>query len=367
MRHGVVLGALLLAAVGGCGRPVRPLVLGEIDALRAEPPVVAAKAGSPALYQHAESLRLAAERAFEAGDPSTADLLGARARAAYVRAAAATRRTVAVIRKDKEAARLVEAQGKLEADDKARLEAEVEADKLAATIAVHKEALSPLPSGPTTAAREAARWAVTRENVATAEALCEGALLLGTKTKTLPDAQKLLGEVKAKVEQGGKDAPLDASTRARAQCLKALSAARDTLVKGGGPAGDALYADLEKAGLTVGRDERGLVVSLAVVPKPGAFEGNKLTQKGKGAVDTVAKLLAKHPAFAVVVVAHAAPGALDPARDKARGDAVKQALLAVGIDAARVSTLAVGATQGLVDDAKQKTQNERVELVLVVP
>ncbi|MBL8721789.1 MAG: hypothetical protein JNL79_37730 [Myxococcales bacterium] len=365
MRRPLLFALALLVA--SCGKPVRPMVLGQLDALRAEPAVAASKSGSPALYAHAESLRLAAERAFEAGDPATADLLGARAEAAYQRAAAMTRRTVAVLRKDKEGARLDEAKGRLEADDKARLDAEIEADKLAAAIAVRKEALAPVSSGPTTPAREAARWQVTRENVATADALCEGAALLAPKAKGLADAQKLLLEVKAKVEKGGKDSPLDASTRARALCLKALSVARDTLVKTGGTAGDALVADLEKAGVTAARDERGIVVTLAQSPKPASFEGQKLTAQGKGVLDTVGKLLAKHPAFAVVVVVHAAPGALDANRDKARGEAAKAELLAVGVDPARVSALAVGAAQGIVDDPKRKAENERVEIVLVVP
>ena len=344
------------------------MVLGQLDALRLEPPVAAAKSGSPALYAHAEALRLAAERAFEAGDPASSDLLGARAEAAYLRAVAVGRRTAALIRKEAAAARLAELTSRLAADDKARLAAEVEADKLEAAIAVHKEAIAPASSGPTTAAREAARWVVTRENVATADAFCEGASLLAASAKGLADAQKLLADVKTKVEAGGKDAPLDASTRARALCLKALSAARDTVVKSGGPAGDALLADLEKAGISATRDERGVIVTLRQSPKQGApFEGTKLTAAGKSKLEAIGKLLAKHPAFAALVIAHAAPGALDAPRDKARADAGKLALSSVGVDPARLSTLTPGAAQLAVDDPTKKAENERLEIVLVVP
>jgi len=359
----------LAFAVAACPRPPKPVVFAHIDRERATPAVSAAREGSPAVFAKAETLRTKAEEAFARGDSATAELLGQHALAAYANAAAIARFTAATVRASSVAKDLTKAEEHLVADDAARVELDREIDRLEAELVIRKEALAPVSSSKTDAAREAARWIAARANLAVAEATCGGAELLAPKAKGVADAKGILAEIVAKTKDEKAHAPIDASTRARALCLKALTNARSVAVSGAGPAGDDLLKELASGGFAAIRDERGVVAVLPMVPgKDAPFDGGaKLTAAGKSKLEALGKIAKEHPTWALVVVVHAAPGKLDASRDAARAKMVSQELAAVGVDASRVATSTPGATLLAHDpkDPKSHPLNERVEIVFV--
>ncbi|MBI2389409.1 MAG: hypothetical protein HYV09_07415 [Deltaproteobacteria bacterium] len=359
----------LVALVAACPRPPKPVVFAHLDQTRTTAAVSAARDGSPTTWAKAESLRKKAEEAFARGDTATADLLGQHALAAYHHAAATARLTKATVRQSLEAARLAKGEELLAADEAARVDIDREIDRLEAEIAIRKEALSPVGSGKTDAAREAARWIAARANLAVADATCSGAALLAPTAKGVSEARKILAEVAAKAKNDKSAAPIDASTRARALCLKALTNARAVAVAGAGPLGDELSAELAAAGFQTARDERGVAAVLPMVPANEApFEaGAKLTAAGKKRLAALGAIAKAHPTWALVIVVHAAPGKTDAARDAARAKVVSQELAAVGVDASRIAVSTPGAALLAHDpkDPKSHPKNERVELVFV--
>jgi len=357
--------ALLLVSCAGAPRPV---IFSQIDRERAQPNVVAAKDGSPTLFGKAEALRARAEAAYKAGDTATAELLGHHALATYHHAAATARLTAATIAQSKEAARFAKFSEQLAADELARGDIDREADRLEAEVAIRREALAPAVSGKTDPAREAARWTATRANLAVADALCTGAQLLAPKAKGVEDAQKILAEVVSKAKNEKDPAPIDSSTRARALCLKALTNARSVTVAGAGATGDTLVQELTEAGLQASRDERGVVATLQIVaPKGAPFEGTKLTPAGKTQLEALGKIAKTRSTWGIVVIAHAAPGKLDAARDAARAKLVRDELTAVGVDGGRIAVSTPGASLLAHDpkDPKSHPKNERIEIVFV--
>ncbi len=369
MKRLALVGSLAIALFACSGTP-RPLIFGRLDEARAEPAVAAAAKDSPALFTKAEQLRKRAEEAYSAGDLVSADLLGEHAIATYHHAAASARLQAAKDRKTKETDRVTRAVERLEADEKARVVIDREADKIEGDIAVRREALAPAVSGPTDPAREAARWVAVRLNLVTADALCTGAELLAAKAKGLADAKKALAEVQAKADAGKGDAPIDASTRVRALCLHALTSARDVAVSGNGPSGDQLLADLSAmGGLSPMRDERGVVATLSMIPAGDApFDGgSKLTKAGKDRLGALGQVAKTHPSFALLVIVHSASGAPNSAKDKERAAAAKQALIDAGADAGKIGVQVPGAQAPAYDpsDAKLKAKNERLEIIFV--
>lgn len=367
MKRALLLLGLALS-VAACPRPPRPVVFGQLDHERATPGVLAAREASPTLIAKAEALHKKAEEAFARGDTATAELLGHSALAAYARASATARLGLANARHSGSATSFAKSDERWVADDAARVEVEREVERLEAELVIRKEALAPVASGKTDAAREAARWVAARANLAVAEATCGGADLLAPKAKGVAEAKKLLAEVADLAKTGKGNAPIDASTRVRALCLKALTHARAVAVNGAGPLGEELVQELAAAGFAATRDERGVVAVLPMSPpKSAPFDGQKLSAAGKKQLEALGKIAKSHPAWALVVVVHAAPGKLDAGRDAARAKAATTELAAQGIDAGRIGTSTPGATLLAHDPKDPKTfpLNERVELVFV--
>lgn len=363
MKRLFLLSTLLF--LSACPKAPRPAIFAQIDREREKPNVLAAREGSPTLHGKAEALKKRAEDAWSGGDTASAELLGHHALAAYAHAAATARLTAATIKQSKEAARLAKATEQLAADEAARLDVDREADRLESEVAIRREALAPAVSGKTDAAREAARWVATRANLTVADALCNGAYLLAPKAKGVDEARKILGDVQLKAKSEKDPAPIDASTRARALCLKALTNARSVTVAGGGATGDALLKELEAAGLPGSRDERGVIATIPL----SSFEAGtgKVNAAGNAHLDALGKIAKAHSTWAVVIVVHAAPGKLDNARDVARGKTVQDGMTAAGADGSRIATSTPGATLLAHDpkDAKASPQNERVEVIFV--
>lgn len=361
--------AIALVAIG-CPRAPKPAIFAQVEQVRTSPEATRAKEGSPALFAKAQGLERRAEEAWARGDSATAQLLGEHALAAYAHAIATARLTAAVERQSNAAARRTKAQERLEADTKTLTDTSLELERLEGEVAVRREALVPVASGKTDAAREAARWVATRANLGVADVLCAGATLLAKDAPAVASARKVLDEVALKAKDGKGDAPIDASTRARALCLKALVSARAIAVASGGPAGEALIEDLKTQGFATVRDERGIAAVLPQVPASAAtFEPGtaKLTAQGKTKAEDLGRLAKANPGFAIVVIVHAGPGAANASRDAARAKAVADALASVGADPSRIAVSTPGAALPAYDpkDTKAAPGNERVEVLFV--
>jgi outer membrane protein OmpA-like peptidoglycan-associated protein len=344
-------------------------VFAQVDLARARPDVARTKDESPQAWSKAEGLRAKAEEALARGDRASAELLAEAAIAAYAHAAATARRLAAAGRHERELDRFARATERLDADERSREEIDREADRLEAELAVRREALAPVASGPADAKRQAARWVAARSNLAAAGTLCEAAYVLAPQAKGVAEARRVASELEARAKNGQGDAPIDASTRARALCLGALTAARNVVVNGGGPSGDALATDIDALGLPAARDERGVVATLPQGTASAPFEDAKLAAAGRAKLEALGKLAKKYPQFAIVVVVHAAPGATNASRDAQRAAAAKLALSAAGADGARIAVQTPGSALPAYDpaDAKLRAKNERLEIVFVGP
>lgn len=363
------LAVVALAATAGCPHAPRPAVFARVDVARARPDVARTKDDSPQAWAKAEGLRAKAEEALTRGDRASAELFAEEAIAAYAHAAASARRLAAAGRRQRELDRFGRATERLDADERSREEIDREADRLEAELAVRREALTPIASGPADAKRQAARWVVVRSNLAAAGTLCEAAFVLAPQAKGVGEARRVVLELESRAKSGQGDAPIDASTRARALCLGALTAARNVVVNGGGPSGDALATDIDALGLSSARDERGVVATLPQGTANAPFEDARLATAGKAKLEALGKLAKKYPQFAIVVVVHAAPGATNVARDAQRATAAKAALSGAGADGARIAVQTPGAALPAYDpaDAKLRAKNERLEIVFVGP
>jgi outer membrane protein OmpA-like peptidoglycan-associated protein len=303
-------------------------------------------------------------------------LLADHALASYARAVATARQIDAEERAERARTTRARAEEKRAADEKSRAEIDREADALEAQIAVRRGAVSPVAVGPADGAREQARWAVVRADLAMAEGMCRGAELLSSTARGLDDAKRALAVVTAKASDAKSAAPIDGSTRARALCLGALTAARDVVVSSGGVDGATAASELEKAGLSPTHDERGTVVTLDFATgdrAPFATKSEVLTPSGKRSLAAIATVATAHPHLALVVVAHdaaASPAARAEPASKlgdARAKAAKEALIAAGVPASRVVASSAGGAQPSHDthDAKARALNERLEIVIV--
>jgi hypothetical protein len=203
-----------------------------------------------------------------------------------------------------------------------------------------------------------------------ARLLCAAARLLVASgkpaTAELGAAEKTLGELEA-LSAAGKGAPIDHATRARAECLRALTLVRraaDDKTRATG-AGDALLDALSKARVgTPLRDDRGVVVTLR-----DAFAGDALSPSGEKALDAIGAVAKEHPGFPVLVVLHQTR-ALDAAgerRWRELGDKMVAALKQ-RVKAPVGGPEIAGAATPVVDPkGKHSARNERVEILFVTP
>jgi hypothetical protein len=171
------LGALLITAAA-CAPVPRPLVLGEVDAVRGGAAASEASSLAPGAYAAAEKLRKEANAAFTAGDTAGAQILGERSLAAYAHAQALARIARAESGADAAQASLAASKkdlGGLDADQ-ARLAAE--ADALELRVRVARDAQPIEPSGRADPERERARAAAAKALALQALLLCAAARLL---------------------------------------------------------------------------------------------------------------------------------------------------------------------------------------------
>lgn len=364
-----LLAAVAVAGTTACTHPPRPAVMADADKARKTPGAEEAAALAPEAFAHAEKLRRDAERAYRADDYAGAQFLSERAIAAYEHALVLAR----LARAAKLAGEANDALQKAE-DQLAKTQAELErataaADDLEARIKVARDALPITATSPTSdGQREAARFAAARSIALDARLLCTAAKLLGGTPDGLPEAEKMVADLDAQLASTPKAAPLDAATRARAQCLAALTAARRPAASGSTTGrADALLAELSAmGGLAPVRDDRGVVVTLREL-----FDGNELSSKGSSALTGLGRVAAAHAAFPIEVVVHEAKDAKGDAlaREKARGEKIAKALVAAGAAPDKVHVEAAGGAHPVVDpmQAGERARNDRIEIVFVNP
>jgi len=327
---------------------------------------------APQQFRHAEDLRAAATEAGAKGDLAGADLLAERALVAYQRAlllARAARATTAM----STAQSLLDAET-LEAERlaAARLPFDQQADTTATALAVARDALAPVRSGPVDPAREKARVVAARSLAAEGRLLCGAARLLAPTISGLESATHDCDAVESRLSSpapthaDGAPAPIDAAARARAGCLSVLTRARRADTGPRADDADALLAELSAhGGWDPSRDERGIVVTLR-----GAYQGGALTPAADRELKELARVSASHAGFPLQVVLHDATPPTEPDRavDTQRAATAVAVLSTTGGGAApRVATELPGASLPVGDptDPKARARNARLEVVFV--
>lgn len=363
--------ALVILCLAAACRPVpAPEVLARADEARVAPAIKQARAHAPTAYALAEKLRKEAHRAFDAGDTAGAQILAERALAAYQHAVALARAVRAEEQRVDAVADAGKAEKRLAQLDTEHQRAATEIAALETRLEALRGAEGPQASGPASAERERARAEAVASLRVQARLLCASARLLVATGKTnvneLTQAERALAELDALMGKSSA-APIDHATRARADCLRALTlvrrAAEDKTRATG--TGDALLDALSKAQLgTPRRDDRGVVVTLR-----DAFAGEALSGATEKNLDAIAKILKAHPGFPMLVVLHQTR-ALDAASERRwreRGDKLVAALkqrVSLPVGGPEIA----GAASPLVDPkGKQAARNERVEIVFVTP
>ena len=377
--------AALLIAAAACAPVPRPLVLGEVDAVRGGAAASEASSLAPGAFAAAEKIRKEANAAFTAGDTSGAQILGEHALAAYAHAAALARIARAEAGADAAQTSLAASKTDLGGLDSDQVRLAAEADAFELKVRVARDAQPIEPSGRADPEREQARAAAAKALALQARLLCGAARLLegaGTTTtngagpaadpKQLEEATAALTKVEAQLGDSAKSpagpAPIDEATRARAGCLAALTAIRRaaTPVSRAPGAGDALLTELSAMGtLSPSRDDRGVFVAFR-----GLFDGRgALVPAAAARLAEIGKIAAAHPAFPVEIVVHndKPVSAKDEAGQRARGEAVAKAI-ADTARGARIETIVAGNAAPVVNPAgADRARNSRVEIVFVTP
>ncbi len=367
----LALAALLPCALSaaGCGRPSRPAVMAEAEQLRKAAALEPALARAPEAVAHADKLRADADHAYAAGDPVSAQILSERAIAAYEHARVLSRVAIANERLGRAKVALADAEkkaGETEAEQKqvaadtADLEARLQATQAAEAVAV---------AGATGPARERAKLVAARTFALDARMLCAAAQMLGATPETLAEPKKAAEAVSHAIAADGRVAPLDAATRARADCLSTLTLARraKAALSSLGRADELLAQISAMGGLAPSRDERGVVVTLR-----GSFDNGQLRAEATQRLRTLGRVAQAHPDFPVQILVHAAkPGPsteADLARQRGQADLVAKALVDGGAVATRIGVdVAAGAHPILAEGLDGATRNERVEITFVDP
>lgn len=357
MSSRLLLGALLLA---GCATPARPQVLGEVDAVRAAPAVVAAKSSAPQAFARAELLRKRADEAFAADDQPSAQILGEQALAAYLRATVEARLTraeallsEATAQEAKQAERLSQL-----AAEQLRVSAEAADLELRAKVARDAEPIA--KSAPASPERERARREASRAIVTQASLLCVAARLIEPARSSLSPLLAKADELRAQLD-GARTAPIDDATALRSDCLRELTLARRPRAQATPSRGesDALLTELSRADFLPFRDDRGVVVTVRPVR-----EGGKLSAQAASKLADLGRVARAHPEFPVLVVVHDARAGSPEDGLSAQAVAV---LKAAG--ASRIEGSNAFASSPVVppDRAGASARNERLEIVFVSP
>lgn len=351
---------LLLFGLTACATPARPQVMSQVDRTREGQAVQDARKNAPQAYARAELLRQRAEQAYRDDDLPSAQILGERALAAYLRATLEARLTRAETRLAE--ARLLEktqAERLAQLDvEQQRLSAETADLELRAKVARDAEPLA--KNEPATPEREKARREAARAIVTQGSLLCVSARLVEPNRTALPALLNKADELRKKLDTAA-PAPIDDATALRSDCLRELTLARRPRAQANPSRGesDALLAELSRADFLPFRDDRGVVVTLHALR-----DGGKLSAKAGEKLADLGRVAKAHPEFPILVVTHdARAGAKDDGLSTQALDALKAG------GATRVEAKSAGSTTPIVppDRTGAAARNERLEIVFVAP
>jgi hypothetical protein len=368
----VVAAFLVLAAVAGgsvlagCGgTPPRVAALDEMERVRATPAAQEGSRLAPEPFAVAERERGLAEQAHLAGDDTAAALHAQNAIAAYDHALAVARFARATAELGDAQKSFDDATAQEQSVEASRASLERDATDLEERVRIARDRLLPAASAAATADREAARLVAARSLALQARLLCDAARVVASPdaASDVTGADADVSKLDDRLTKNPHPAPIDDAARARAHCLDVLTRSRRALGDEAASA-DTLLAELSAAGgWDPSRDERGVVVTVH-----GFFRGVDLTSDGEAKLQSLGRVAAAHPGFALQVVVHdaQAPGAKDDS-DTRRADAATRALVAGGAAAARIKPELAGARAPLVDptDARARARNERLDVVFV--
>jgi hypothetical protein len=334
--------------------------MGEADTVRKAPSAQTAAALAPEAYAHAEKIRREAEAAYEDGDLAGAQVLAERAVAAYQHALVLARIAFATETANRARVALRAAEHKVAETDAEQKRVSAQADDLELRIKVIKDAVPIVPAGPADAAREQARLAAARSLALDAKLLCAAARMVGPESPVLQKAQGTVDDADKRLGERSRPAPIEAATRARAECLNALTVARRPAATTSsiGKSDQLLSEVSAMGGLSPMRDDRGVVVTLREL-----FSASQLTKEAHDRLSALGRVAQAHADFPVQVVVHGA-GA-----DRQMGETVAKVLVDAGANKERVLVEAAGSAHPLLDPslARDPRRNERIEVIFVDP
>jgi hypothetical protein len=358
-----VAGASVLVGCGGA--PPRVATLDEMERVRGTPAAQEGARLAPGAFAEAERERALAEQAHLAGDDTGASLHAQDAIAAYAHALAIARFARAGSELGDAKKSFDDATAQEQSVEASRASLERDAADLEERVRIARDRLLPAASAAATADREAARLVAARSLALQARLLCDAARVVAAPdaASDLSSADADVGKLDDRLAKNPHPVPIDDAARSRARCLDVLTRSRRALGDEAASA-DALLAELSAAGgWDPSRDERGVVVTLR-----GFFRGVDLTTDGDAKLQSLGRVAAAHPGFALQVVVHdaQAPGPKDDS-DTKRADAATRALVAGGAAAPRIKTELAGARAPVVDpaDARARARNERLDVVFV--
>lgn len=363
-----IWGAVAVVLVGCAAVPRGTAAsMAEMDRVRASAGAREAKELAPQAFARAEEERALAKKASAGDDDTAAAIYADRAIAAYSHALVLARLARATRELSEASTALAQATEQERQLASSRATVEREGDELDKQLKIAREAMSPAPSGPADAAREAARLVAARALATQGRLLCGAAHLLSPSLAGLGDAEKALGDLDKQLDGPLRAVPIDAAARARAACLTILTKARRASEHSGSGQADALLAELAATGgWDPARDERGVVVTLR-----DAFKGTALTPEAEAKLTELGRVAAAHSAFAVQIVLHdaTAPSKTDAETDRERGEAARKTLAAGGAAAAKIKVETAAAKIAVADpsDLAHRARNARMEIVFISP
>lgn len=372
--------ALLLGACGGSRRS-EPLT--AASQLARTPAAALARTSAPDEHRQAREALTAALRASDDGRDAEADRLALEAGVLFEIAIATSQakigrgRIATAERAAQDAERERDQSNAARRAEEARIGVLLKQQEIDRVLeeerarAIEDERGRPATSG------EAARLRSERERTAAEEmrsrarvVLVAAEALLGPAAETdttVAAARRAIAEAES-AASGDAAAALSSAIAARGKADDALGAARGAAADRASQA--RLRAEdaalLEEAGAAGGlsprEDVRGVVLTVR-----GVFAARGVAVADRAPLEPIARLARAHAAYPVVVESHAAAGRNVQGLSAERARAVVEALVALGVDAARLRAVGVGASRPLAAEelTGARERNDRIEVVFV--
>jgi hypothetical protein len=370
MRRTVIGALFALFLATGCGHvAVRPTAMAQAENLRQTPAAQDAARLAPQAYASAQKLQRDAERAYDAGDPTGAEILSEHAIAAYEHALALARLSRASDSARRAGASLSAANRSLAEIEEELSRATASFNDIETRLKTIHDAMPLASVGRADWGRDQARLSASRSLGLDARLLCAAARMLKSEVAGLGEAQAAVEDLERRLAVRPNPAPIDPAMRARAACLGVLvRARREAGATSSTGKADELLSDLSSEGARLGgietmRDERGVIVTLR-----GLSGAAGLGQPLAEPLRTLARIAASRPDFPVQIVVHGQSSRPEEmARERTLGQVVSKSLANAGAPPERLEVQAAGAAHPVAASGAATDRNSRVEIVFVDP